>query len=510
MNIIKSLATVSFFTMLNKLTGFFRAMLMTSILGASIVTDALIIALKIANMLRKIFAEGAFNSAFVPFFSKINKINGIKKANSLACKTFSLLLYTTIIISILVIFFYEKIIYFFAPGFEGARLQETIFLGKILFPFIISACLVALMSSILNTFGRFAVPSSIQILINLAAIFALIGSEYYFETDTATCIAYAILIAGFIQVIILWINLYKMGFVIKLRANIFSSSVIKIIKNMAPSVLAVGVYELNSIVGNQFSSMLGTGCISYLFYAEQILQLPFSIFGIALGSALLPTFTANINRKLFKTLNFNYNKTLAFSMGFSIPATISIFIISDIIVAFIYGRGKFSLTDVNAVASILKITILSLPMQIFIKIAASLFFADDNNTIPLKGALINFITNFITIAALINVYGYIAIAFGTVIASFFHALYLNAKLPKYLYILKIFKIVIFKQFIGGCIVGGYCFFVENMFERFYFFGEITKLIIMILVVGSGSILYTFIGSKLGFFNLVKMIKEIKK
>lgn len=509
MNIIKSLATVSFFTLISKASGFIRSMLMTSILGASMVSDALIIALKIANVLRKIFAEGAFNSAFVPVFSKINTINGSKKANSLASKTFSFLFYITLIISILVINFYDKVVLIFAPGFTGARLYETIYLGKILFPFIITACLVALMSSIMNTLGKFALPSSIQVLVNLFSISALIMSEYY-DYEPAYLVSVAIVTAGVVQVIILWINLYLNGFVIKLKLRIFSSSLKKVLYNIGPSIAAVGVYELNSLVANQFSSMLGTGTISYLFYADQILQLPFSVFGVALGSALLPTFAANIQRKRFHKANFNFNKTLIFSLGFAIPAAVSIFFVSEVVVSFIYGHGKFGLSDVMAVASVLKITIISLPLQVMIKIMASLFFAADNNKTPFRGALINFSLNFITIAATINSLGYIAIAYGTVVATFINTLYLFFKLPSYVFLVKPTKIVILKEICGSTILGVYCYYAGHLFERFYFFDEYVKILSIVLVVACGVFIYAYTGSKMGFINLKKLRKEIYK
>lgn len=509
MNIIKSLATVSFFTLISKASGFIRSMLMTSILGATMVSDALIIALKIANVLRKVFAEGAFNSAFVPIFSRIKNINGIKKANSLANRTFSFLLYVTVIISVIVINFYDKVILIFAPGFKDARLYEAIYLGKILFPFIISACLVALMSSILNTLGKFALPSSIQVLVNLFSIAALIASEHY-DYEPAYLVAIGIVTAGCVQVLILWINLCTLDFVIKLKVNIFSSSMKKVLVNMGPSIASVGVYELNSLVANQFSSMLGTGIVSYLFYADQILQLPFSVFGIALGSALLPTFAANIQRHKLHKVNFNFNKTLVFSLGFAIPAAVAIFFVSGVIVSFIYGHGKFGVSDVETVASILRVTVVSLPLQVMIKIMASLFFAGDDNSTPFRGAVVNFSVNFIVISACINSYGYISIAYGSVIASLCNTIYLFSKLPKYVYVIKRAKKIIFKELIGSAVVGVYCYLVGGLFAKFYYFNMYVKIFAIALIVLSGVFIYAYVGSKIGFVNISRLLKELRK
>lgn len=509
MNIIKSLATVSFFTLISKLTGFFRSMLMTSILGATAISDALIMGLKIANLLRKIFAEGAFNSAFIPTFSKFFNRGDIGKARALASTTFSFLLWLMIAVSILAIIFYEQVLMVFAPGFDGERLDVAVRIGRILFPFIITACLVALMSSVLNTFGKFALPSSIQILINVASIIALIVSDRM-GLNVPYVVAITIVIAGIVQVGVLWFYLYFQGFTIKLKTQVLSPELKKILINMCPSIAAVGIYELNSIVANRFMSTLGHGVVSYLFYADQIVQLPFSVFGIALGSALLPTFSSTFQKKRVSAMNFYFNKTLMFSLGLTLPSAVAISFMAQVVVGFIYGRGCFDVNDVLAVSSVLQVTILALPLQALIKIASSLFFARDDSSTPMRGALINFCANFAIIAAMINSVGYLSVAYATVFAALFNAVYLWANLPKSVYLLKIAKRIVAKQLISTTILGFYCYFAGMLWDEILSFGEVEKIFSVAAIVAGGMLIYGFLGHKLGFVDYEKIFEEFKR
>ena len=334
MNIFKLLTTVGFFTLLSRFTGFIRTVCLSAFLGASVASDALVMAIRIANFLRKVLAEGAFNACFVPIFSKVLNVEGKDNARELASKIYSLLLMITIFISIVVVIFYPIVLKVFAPGFNGDRMSLGVLYGRICFPFIISTTTVAIFSGILNTLGKFGIPAFLQVFINLGSIFAMILA-YYFNLDQGVVVSIGILITGILQVVIIKSYANKHNFIVNFRFNFLSPKITLIFKNMIPGLISSGVWQINLLIDSRFASTLTSGGVSYIFYADQILQLPLATLGIAIGSALVPVFSKSINLKKFKQLRIDFNKSLAFSFCMAFPATIGFAVLSFLIVTFI-------------------------------------------------------------------------------------------------------------------------------------------------------------------------------
>lgn len=509
MNIFKLLTTVGFFTLLSRLTGFVRSILLAFFLGASAVSDALLVSIRISNFLRKILAEGAFNACFVPIFSKILNTKGHEKAEELASKAYSILLFTTIMITIFTVVFYGYVLKAFAPGFFGERLCLAMKLGRICFPFIISTCLVALISGVLNTLGKFAIPSFLQALVNIGSIVAL-TLAFLFNFDYATSVAIGFLITGTLQVIIIQVYAAKFNFHFHITKNLISPEIKQVLKKMIPSTLSSGVWQINLLIDSQVASLLSTGAISYIFYADQIIQLPLSTLGIAIGSALIPVFSKSIQTKKMKELKLSFNKTLIVSVGVGLPAAAAFFCLSEPIVAFITGRGAFLYQDVLHVATVLKIFSLALPAYILNKITISLFFAYSNTKTPFRSTIINLITNVAGLLIFVPHLSYNGIALSNVIAAYVSIVYLYFSLPQKICIMKFTKKILLKQFIATLCLSVSMIYTNSVLTNFFYFGFLKKCLYLGVIVILHILLYYFLGILFKFINNNKIIQEFRK
>lgn len=509
MNILKLLTTVGFFTLLSRLTGFVRSMLLAFFLGASVTSDALLVSIRISNFLRKILAEGAFNACFVPIFSKILNTKGHEKAEELASKAYSILLFTTVIITIFTVIFYGYVLKTFAPGFNGERLSLSLKLGRICFPFIISTCIVSLISGVLNTLGKFAIPSFLQALVNIGSIVA-ITLAFLFNFDYATSVAIGFLITGTLQVIIIQTYAAKFNFHFHITKNLISPEIKQVIKKMIPSTLSSGVWQINLLIDSQVASLLSTGAISYIFYADQIIQLPLSTLGIAIGSALIPVFSKSIQTEKIKELKLSFNKTLILSIGFGLPASAAFFCLSEPIVSFITGRGAFLHKDVLCVASVLKIFSLALPAYILNKIITSLFFAYSNTKIPFKSTIINLVTNVIGLFLFVPHLSYNGIALSNVIAAYVSIIYLYTSIPKRISIMKFTKKILLKQFLATVCLAISMIYSNSLLPDFFYFGFLKKFSYLSIIIIFHIALYYFLGILFKFINNNKIVREFKK
>lgn len=510
MNIFKLLTTVGFFTLLSRFTGFIRTVCLSAFLGASVASDALVMAIRIANFLRKVLAEGAFNACFVPIFSKVLNIEGKDNARDLASKIYSLLLMITIFISVIVVFFYPIVLKLFAPGFNGDRMSLSVLYGRICFPFIISTTTVAVFSGILNTLGKFGIPAFLQVFVNLGSIFAMILA-YYYDLDQGIVVSIGFLVTGVLQVAIIKSYATRNNFVVDFRFNFLSPKIALIFKNMIPGLISSGIWQINLLIDSRFASTLTSGGVSYIFYADQILQLPLATLGIAIGSALVPVFSRSINLKKFKQLRIDFNKSLAFSFGMAFPATVGLVVLSFPIVAFIIGRGKVTLEDVKIVSDLLSVFAFALPAYVLNKILIAACFSDSDTKTPLYSTTLNMIVNVTLLFFFVPRFSYIGIALSNTVAAYISVLYLYIKKPHKFKILKLFKKILLKQIIVSGILAGLLMLTSDyIFEGFYDYGFLYKLLILGVVILIAIGIYCTLGVVFGFFNQSKIRMEFKK
>ncbi|MBP9828848.1 MAG: murein biosynthesis integral membrane protein MurJ [Proteobacteria bacterium] len=428
MQLGKSIATVGGLTSVSRVFGLLREMLMSHFLGASVVADAFIVAFKFPNFFRRFFAEGAFNAAFVPEFAGILASDGQKKANDLANQVFSWLFFVLCAFVIFVVVFTPFIIHLIAPGFCDTpdRLNYAIEFTRITFPYILFISLAALLSGILNSLDRFAAAAATPVLLNIFMIGALLMTVE--EPGFALCVG--VILAGIVQFLWLYFVAQKHGFKLRLQRPLLSPSVSKILKLMLPGAIGAGVMQINIFIDMMLASTLQTGSLSYLYYADRLNQLPLSIFGVAIGTVLLPSLSKALRTGQEQEAISLQEKALSMGLRLSIPAAFGLIVLSYPIIDLIYGHGSFSVLHVQATAPALAAFAVGLPAYTLSKVFTTGFFAKQNTKTPLKIGMITVGCNLILNLLLIGPFLHVGMALATGIAAWVQAGLLAWKLSQ--------------------------------------------------------------------------------
>lgn len=415
MGLSKSVATVGGLTSISRIFGLVREMLMSHFLGASIIADAFIVAFKFPNFFRRFFAEGAFNAAFVPEFAGVLASDGKDKANALANQVFSWLTLTLCAFVILVVLFTPYIIHLIAPGFctTPERLQYAIEFTRITFPYILFISLAALLSGILNSLDRFAAAAATPVVLNIFMIIALLLTVK--EPGFALCIG--VITAGIAQFLWLYYIAAKQGFKLRLQKPTLNPSVSKILKLMVPGAIGAGVMQINIFIDMILASTLATGSLSYLYYADRLNQLPLSIFGIAIGTVLLPSLSKALRAGENEHAADLQEKALSMALRLSIPSALGLIVLSYPIIDLIYGHGSFTIFHVEATAPTLAAFVIGLPAYTLSKVFTTGFFAKQNTKTPLKIGMITVAVNLALNLLLIGPFLHVGMALATGLAA---------------------------------------------------------------------------------------------
>lgn len=428
MHLGKSIATVGGLTSISRIFGLVREMLMSHFLGASVVADAFIVAFKFPNFFRRFFAEGAFNAAFVPEFAGILASDGKKKANDLANQVFSWMVFILCTFVIFVVVCTPCIIHLIAPGFCNTpdRLQYAIEFTRITFPYILFISLAALLSGILNSLDRFAAAAATPVVLNIFMIGALLLTVK--EPGFALCVG--VILAGIVQFLWLYFVAMKHGFMLRLQMPALSPSVSKILKLMVPGAIGAGVMQINIFIDMMLASTLQTGSLSYLYYADRLNQLPLSIFGIAIGTVLLPSLSKALRTGEISEATSLQEKALSLGLRLSIPSALGLIVLSYPIIDLIYGHGSFSVVHVEATAPALAAFVIGLPAYTLSKVFTTGFFAKQNTKTPLKIGMITVGCNLALNLLLIGPFLHVGMALATGLAAWIQAGLLAWKLAE--------------------------------------------------------------------------------
>jgi len=433
----------------SRVTGFFRDVLFANFLGANILSDAFLFAFRLPNLFRRILAEGAMNSVFIPLYIRQSK-ESQSLASDFTSAVFLIFLSITSIMTIFVFLFSEQITSFLAPGFidNEDQFNFAIQLIPIIFPFLIFVTLSAVISSVLNIKGKFFLPSFLSVILNVL----MIGTLLIFKSESHFPLAWSILIAGIIQLFLLMINanFFKSLFQFGLKKLSLLGSILRtFFKRFLFSVLGSGIVQLNIFVSMLFASLVGEGAISHIYYADRIIDLPFALIAVAMTFTLLPYLSKNI---LDEEKNANaFNQTIIFCFIFALPSSFALFFISEDIVRVLFGRGEFLNKDILITRNLLLIYSFSLPGYMISRICNQVFYSYERVDLPIKASIPTFILNLVLCFSLyrpLGVYGLaIAGAISVWINVFIQIFYLKIyfsnfyKKIKFINIIKIAKIL---------------------------------------------------------------------
>ena len=341
MNLIKSTGTFGFYTIISRLLGYLRDVLIAIFLGTSFLADAFFVAFRIPNTFRRLFAEGTFNAAFVPSYTS-ELVKNKSKSKTFANQIFNLLFLSLFFLVLLIEIFMPTFVSLIAPGFvqDSNIIDLAIQLTRITFPFLMFVSLASFFSAILNSHNKFAAASAAPIILNLVLIGILLFGKYL-NDDLVYFLSYGVSIAGFLQLIFLY-KFVKKFYVIKLNFKFIISSKVKFFfKKLLPSIFSSGVTQINILVGTIIASFQASA-VSYLYYADRIYQINLAIAGIAIGVVVLPQLSKYVHLKNKSKILQIQNKALELSMFLSLPAAVALFVGSEEIISALFGYGSFS------------------------------------------------------------------------------------------------------------------------------------------------------------------------
>ena len=381
MNLLSSTSIFSFFTIISRILGYIRDILIAFFLGASIFADAFFVAFRLPNTFRRLFAEGTFNAAFIPSYTTAN-LKSKKIGKIFADDIFSIISFILLLIVTIAEIFTPYLVYLIAPGFisDDLKFKLAVELTRITFPFLLFVSLSSFFSGILNSKNKFAAAAAAPIILNLVLITSILVS-YYNNYNIAKQLSYGVTFAGIIQLIFLIYftsNFYKPN----LKINFKITNKVKFFfKKLLPSIFSSGVTQINILIGTIIASFQ-PGAVSYMYYAERVYQINLAIAGIAVGTVSLPVLTKAFKSKNFLKVSLIQNKSIELSLLLSIPASLGLIIASEEIINGLFGYGSFTIDDVKITSDALKFFGYGVIAFALVKILSNFFFARDDTKTP--------------------------------------------------------------------------------------------------------------------------------
>ena len=423
MALIRYAATVGGLTMVSRVFGFVRDILIASLVGPGMVGDAFFVAFKLPNFFRRLFAEGAFNAGFVPIFAEILEREGRARARAFAEQALSVLLLTLFLFVALMQAAMPWAMYVFAPGFaaDPEKFDLAIQLTRLTFPYLLFISLVSLMGGVLNALHRFAAVAATPILLNLCLIGALLGLARYTPTP-GHALAWGVSIAGMAQLLwLVWV-LRREGMALRLPRPRLTPRVRELLVRMAPAVVGAGVVQINLVVDIVLASLLPEGSISFLFFADRINQLPIGVVGVAVGTALLPLLSSQLAAGREAEAFATQNRAIELVLILALPAALALLVIAQPVVTVLFERGAFDAGDSRATALVLMAYAVGLPAYVLVKVLTPPFFARKDTRTPVRIAIVALIVNVVLNLLFIWLIGHAAgLALATALSAWLNA-----------------------------------------------------------------------------------------
>ena len=382
---LRSAFTVGIWTMASRVLGFARDILIAAILGTGPVADAFFVALRLPNLFRRLFGEGAFNAAFVPAISTIMQKEGLDSATGFAGEAAAVMVFWLGLLTALGEIFMPWVLYVLAPGFtaDPAKFALAITLTRIMFPYLFFVCLTALFSGVLNAMGRFAAAAAAPVLFNIFAIGAMLGLSPYMP-NPGYALAIGVSASGIAQAaLVLW-AIRSAGMRLRLPRLRLTPRIRLLFRRMTPGLVGAGVTQLNVSIDIIIGTLLPAGSVSLLYYADRVNQLPLGVIGTAAGTALLPAVTKHIARGEEAAAHATLNRAVEGVLMLTLPAAIGLSVAGRPVMDVLFARGAFTLHNATLAAHVLAAFALGLPVFALVKVFTPGFFARGDTVTPLK------------------------------------------------------------------------------------------------------------------------------
>ena len=484
MNLLNALAKVGSMTFISRILGFVRDTLIARVFGAGMITDAFIVAFKIPNLLRRISAEGAFSQAFVPILAEYKSQRGFDETKSLINRVATWLGIILVGVTLLGMLAAPFIVSVIAPGFitNPAKMQLTVELLRITFPYIFFISLVSMAGGVLNTYNKFGIPAFTPVWLNVAMISAILFFADYFA-EPIKVLAWAVFIGGFLQLIFQIPFLKQIGLLPKFELNPAGANhdkgVSRILKLMGPAILGVSVAQISLILNTIFASFLATGSVSWLYYADRLMEFPTGVLGVALGTILLPSlskaYAGRDDSEYSQLLDWGLRLTFILAA----PAAVALAVLAAPLVTALFHYGKFTPVDVVMTQQALIAYSVGLLGLILVKILAPGFYARQNIKTPVKIAIFTLVAtqlmNLVFVFALDLRHAGLALAIGlgaclNASLLYYHLQKANIYKPQAGWLVFVLKLIV-----ALCVMGAALYFAKGDTEAWLHFGLIKRL-----------------------------------
>jgi putative peptidoglycan lipid II flippase len=517
MPLYRAFATVGAMTIWSRVLGFIRDVLIAAVLGAGPVADAFFVAFRVPNLFRRLFAEGAFDAAFIPLFAKrFHGEGGEEEARAFAEQALAGLTLALVVFTLLGEFVMPWLMLLLAPGFanDPQKFDLAVLLARIALPFLLCMSLVALYSGVLNALGRFAVAAFAPSLLNVVLILVLLTLISLGDVDqnrAAVALAWGIAASGVLQVIVVAVAAAKSRMRLSFRVPRLDPDMRRLLALAAPGVIAGGMNQI-TIVLNTIIASLQDRVVSWLYYADRLFQLPLGVIGVAVGVVLLPELSRRLRSGDHAAAMESENRSLETALLLTLPAAVALFVAANPIVRVLFERGAFSAIDAHSTAAMLAALSPGLPAFVLIKVFHPGFFAREDTKTPMIYAGIGMAANVMLALLLFVVLGAVGIAIATTIAGWLQAALLGGTLKERgeFALDQTFRrrlpAILAASLIMGAVVWALVHGLGPWFEPKN--GAVVQVAALLLLVGSGLAVYAGTAAALGAFDANSLLKRL--
>ena len=413
MKLGKHIFGVGAMTGISRIFGFIRDMLIARVLGAGRMSDIFLAAFKLPNMFRDLLGEGALSAIFIPMYTDS------KKDETFARNAFSWLMVLLLGITILFEIFMPLVVWFLAPGFDATpgKIEMTVIISRIMFVYVIFICGAAFLSAILNAFSKFLLAAFMPVLLNIMLICALLFAMMFGSTHILYLMAGTVVLSGIIQFGVLWSRIRKNHFGLYLIKPRWTPQISSMFKRLGVSIVGNGFYQITIIVGTLVASFQ-SGAVSWLYYSDRIVQLPFAMIGLAVGTVLMSSISNALTNNNMRSVYIQQNSSLRRSMMLILPCVAGLFVLAEPIIKFLFEYGAWTSESTHAVALAIMIQVFVLPAMLISQIYNKTLYASQDVKTPVKTSIISLSVAAVLYLSLFPFVGYLAIPIGIVISGY--------------------------------------------------------------------------------------------
>lgn len=413
MKLGKHIFGVGAMTGISRIFGFIRDMLIARVLGAGRLSDIFLAAFKLPNLFRDLLGEGALSAIFIPMYTDL------KKDDNFAKNVFSWLMTILLVITILFEIFMPLVVWILAPGFaeDPGKMELTVLISRIMFFYVIFVCGAAFLSAILNAFSKFLLAAFMPVLLNIMLIVALLLSAFFSSGTILYIMAVTVVISGIIQLGVLWNRIRKNHFGLHLIKPKWTPRIKSLFKRLGISIVGNGFYQITIIIGTLVASFQN-GAVSWLYYSDRIVQLPFAMIGLAVGTVLMSSISNALAEKNMRSVYIQQNSSMRKSMMLIMPCLVGLFVLAEPIIKYLFEYGAWTPASTHAVAIAIMIQVFVLPAMMISQIYSKTLYASQDVKTPVKTSMISLGVASVLYLALFPFIGYLAIPVGVVISGY--------------------------------------------------------------------------------------------